>query len=71
MEIPCHLNENLQLGQRAVYLESETLVKKGLLIRPAVFDQQERNVVRAVNISHRFFKLTKGQRLGQCLILRE
>ena len=71
MEIPCNLNENLQIGQKAVYLESETLVKKGLLIRPAVFDRQEENVVRAVNVSHRFFKLTKGQRLGQCLLLRE
>ena len=70
-EIQCQLSHDIGAGQTGVFSESLTLQKKGLFIRPALFQQNEDSSVFAINTNHRVFKISKGQRVGTYLILQQ
>ena len=70
-EIPCQILHDIPEDHFATISESIVLQRKGLFLRPALFEQKENNSVFALNTQNKVLKISKGQRIGHYMILRQ
>ena len=70
-EIPCQILHDIPEDHFATISESMVLQRKGLFLRPALFEQKDNNYVFALNTQNKILKITKGQRIGHYMILQQ